>query len=92
VAERRLAPVHKGQARQVAEDMAHEIARFPQASLRADRRSVYVQHGLSEHTALEHEWYNCAGIFKAEGAAGAARFAKGAGRHGDFGDLTQSHE
>jgi enoyl-CoA hydratase len=68
--------------------MAHEIARFPQASLRADRRSVYLQHGLSAHAALEKEWTNCAGTFKAEGAAGVARFAKGAGRHGDFGNVT----
>jgi hypothetical protein len=32
--------------------------------------------------ALEREWDNSAGTFRAEGAAGAARFAKGAGRHG----------
>jgi enoyl-CoA hydratase len=79
--------VPNGQARRAAEDMAHEIARFPQASLRADRRSVYLQHGLSAHTALEKEWTNCAGTFKAEGAAGVARFAEGAGRHGDFGNV-----
>jgi len=78
----RLAP--KGQARQAAEAMAREIARFPQTSLRADRRSVYLQYGLSERSALEREWINCAGTFKAEGAAGVARFANGAGRHGDF--------
>ena len=83
--------VPKGQARQAAEDMAHEIARFPQASMRADRRSVYLQHGLSEHAALEREWTNCTGVFKAEGAAGVARFAKGAGRHGDFTHLTLPH-
>jgi enoyl-CoA hydratase/carnithine racemase len=34
----RLVP--KGQARDAAEEMAHMIARFPQAALRADRRSV----------------------------------------------------
>lgn len=78
----RLAP--KGHARQAAEAMAREIARFPQTSLRADRRSVYLQYGLSERSALEREWINCAGTFKAEGAAGVARFANGAGRHGDF--------
>ena len=84
--------VPKGQARQAAEDMAHEIARFPQASLRADRRSVYLQHGLSERAALEREWDNCTGTFKAEGAAGVARFAKGSGRHGDFGDLARPRD
>ena len=81
-----------GQARRAAEEMAHEIARFPQACVRADRRSVYLQHGLPEHTALEREWTNCTGVFKAEGAAGAARFAKGAGRHGDFSHLGWSHD
>ena len=77
--------VPSGQARRAAEDMAHAIARFPQAAVRADRRSVYLQHGLPEHAALEREWTNCTGIFAAEGAAGVARFVKGAGRHGDFG-------
>ena len=79
--------VPKGQARQAAEAMAHRIAKFPQVSLRADRRSVYLQQGLPVLAALEREWDNSAGTFKAEGAAGAARFAKGAGRHGDFGDF-----
>jgi len=76
--------VPRGQARQAAESMAQEIAGFPQACLRADRRSVYLQHGLPDDVALEREWTNCTGVFKAEGATGAARFAQGAGRHGDF--------
>ncbi|HEY0523378.1 MAG TPA: crotonase/enoyl-CoA hydratase family protein [Stellaceae bacterium] len=84
--------VPQGQARRAAEDMAHMIAQFPQAAMRADRRSVYLQQGLDEHAALEREWYNCTGIFKAEGAAGAAKFAKGAGRHGDFGNATQPQD
>jgi enoyl-CoA hydratase len=83
----RLVP--RGEARRAAEAMAQEIARFPQASLRADRRSVYLQYGLAERAALEREWSNCSGVFKAEGAAGAARFAEGAGRHGDFRNFAQ---
>ena len=79
--------VPKGQARKAAEEMAHRISKFPQVSLRADRRSVYLQEGLPILAALEREWDNSAGTFKAEGAAGAARFARGAGRHGDFGDF-----
>jgi enoyl-CoA hydratase len=74
----------KGQARSVAEDMAQEIARFPQACVRADRRSVYLQQGLGVRAALEQEWANSIGVVELEGVAGAARFAKGAGRHGDF--------
>ena len=79
-------------ARQAAEDMAQQIARFPQAAMRADRRSLYLTHGLADHAALEREWYNCTGVFKAEGAAGVAQFAKGAGRHGDFANHTPPHD
>src|SRR3954463_3089852 len=68
--------VPTGEARRAAEEMAHEIAGFPQLCARADRRSVYLQYGLPEHVAVEHEWNNCAGIFKAEGAAGVAAFAR----------------
>src|SRR6476659_5836020 len=39
--------VADGQSRQAAEAMAHEIARFPQDCMRADRRSVYMQEGLT---------------------------------------------
>jgi enoyl-CoA hydratase len=48
-----------------------------------------LQHGLPVRAALEREWTNCTGVFAAEGAAGAARFAKGAGRQGDFGNMAQ---
>jgi enoyl-CoA hydratase len=76
--------VPDGQARAGAEALALEIARFPQVCVRADRRSVYLQHGLSDADAVKREWTNCSGTFKAEGAGGAATFAAGAGRHGDF--------
>jgi len=84
--------VPEGKARQAAEDMALAIARFPQSAIRADRRSVYMQYGLSARAALEREWTNCSGVFAAEGAAGVARFAKGAGRHGDFADAMHAHD
>lgn len=76
--------VSKGKARQAAEEMAREIARFPQACMRADRRSVYLQQGLPVHEALRQEWYNGLDALKKEGIAGARRFADGVGRHGDF--------
>jgi enoyl-CoA hydratase len=79
--------VPDGSSRQFAEGMAHEIARFPQACLRADRRSAYMQHGLTLREAMRKEWYNGIPAFVAEGAAGAARFASGKGRHGSFRDL-----
>jgi enoyl-CoA hydratase len=79
--------VPDGESRAFAEAMAHEIARFPQACLRADRRSVYMQQGLSLREAMRKEWYNGIPAFVAEGAAGAARFASGKGRHGDFTEI-----
>jgi enoyl-CoA hydratase len=79
--------VPEGRSREMAEAMAHQIARFPQACTRADRRSVYAQQGLSIREGMRREWYNGIPAFFAEGAAGAARFASGKGRHGDFGDI-----
>ena len=79
--------VAQGQSRAFAEAMAHEIARFPQACMRADRRSAYAQQGLSLREAMRKEWYNGYPAFVADGAAGAARFASGKGRHGDFRDI-----
>ena len=79
--------VPKGQSRERAEALAHEIARFPQACMRADRRSVYRQEGFSLREAMRYEWENGVPALAAEGRAGAARFASGKGRHGDFGTL-----
>ena len=79
--------VPEGKSREFAEAMAHEIARFPQACMRADRRSAYAQQGLNLREAMRKEWYNGIPAFKAEGAAGAARFSSGKGRHGDFRDI-----
>jgi enoyl-CoA hydratase len=62
--------VPHGMTRQAAEDMAREIARFPQGCMRADRRSVYLQYGMPERVALEREWVSNTGIVEAEGAAG----------------------
>jgi enoyl-CoA hydratase len=79
--------VADGQARQRAEALAHEIARFPQACLRADRRSVYEQEGRPFAEAMRREWFNGVPALHAEGAAGAARFASGKGRGGRFEDI-----
>ena len=81
----RLAPA--GHARRVAEEMAHDIARFPQACMRADRRSVALARGTNTRTGLEREWANSRDIVALEGRAGAARFAAGKGRAGDFGEI-----
>ena len=78
--------VLEGGARAKAEALAHDIARFPQSCMRADRRSVRAQHGLSMHDAMRQEWRGS----KAEvtkGIEGATRFAAGRGRGGDFSDV-----
>ena len=75
-----------GDARAKAEALAHDIARFPQSCMRADRRSVRAQRGLSIRDALRQEWRGS----KAEvtkGIEGASRFASGKGRGGDFNDV-----
>jgi enoyl-CoA hydratase len=79
--------VPDGESRRRAEALAHEIARFPQGCMRADRRSVYLQEGLGTREAMRREWRNSLPAFYAEGAAGAARFASGKGRGGNFSDI-----
>ncbi len=79
--------VPKGQSRQAAERMAHEIARFPQECVRADRNSAYRQYGLSMRDALRQEYENGLSCLRNEGVTGAGRFAGGKGRHGDYGDI-----
>ena len=78
--------VLEGAAREKAEELAHNIARFPYSCVQADRRSARMQHGLSERDALRQEWWNSK-IEVTKGVEGAARFAAGKGRGGDFGDV-----
>ncbi|MFF8814716.1 crotonase/enoyl-CoA hydratase family protein [Streptomyces pactum] len=77
----RLVP--PGRSRAEAERLAGEIARFPQACLRADRASLLAQEGLPEQEALAAELRGGRAVL-GEARAGAARFAAGAGRHGGF--------
>jgi len=79
--------VPNGESRAAAEALAHEIARFPQGCMRADRHSVFLQEGLSEMDGLRSEWACSSGMVEREGASGAARFSAGKGRHGDFGAI-----
>ncbi len=79
--------VPPGTSRGAAERLAREIAAFPQACLRADRRSAYEQWDLPLAEALRAEHRGGAPILESESMEGAARFARGAGRHGAFGDV-----
>ncbi|SFF57400.1 enoyl-CoA hydratase [Fontimonas thermophila] len=77
--------VPAGQALTQAETLARQIAAFPQTCLRNDRRSVHAQWGLSEDAALANEFrLGLATLHSGETADGAGRFARGAGRHGQF--------
>ena len=73
-----------GGARQKAEELAHDIARFPQTCVRADRRSAIRSQGLAVRDGLIQEWDNGREALITDGVDGAARFAGGLGRHGDF--------
>jgi enoyl-CoA hydratase len=74
----------EGCAREKAEELAKEIARFPQTCVRADRRSAIKSRGLSLREALVQEWYNGREALVRDGVACASRFRDGFGRHGDF--------
>jgi enoyl-CoA hydratase len=74
--------VPPGHARIAAEALARELAELPQAALRADRTSAYLQHDLPLDRALAQELELGARAL-AEGAQGAARFTQGIGRHGE---------
>jgi enoyl-CoA hydratase len=77
--------VPRGQARAAAEALALEIARFPQTCLRSDRLSAYEQAGLPLRDALANELRRGLAVLESgESREGAARFARGAGRHGRF--------
>jgi len=76
--------VEEGSALPAAQAMAHEIARFPQAAVRADRRTVHEAYGLPLREAMRREWHNGVDAHFQEGATGAGRFAAGLGRGGDF--------
>jgi enoyl-CoA hydratase len=76
--------VPDGTAREAAQVMAAEIARFPQECMLTDRSSVHRQWSESLPDALRHEGKAGFPIVDLEARAGAERFAGGAGRHGSF--------
>ena len=73
--------VPKGQALAEARALAHQLAELPQAAMRADRMSAYLQHDLPMAEAQMQE-LELGSRALLEGAQGAARFASGAGRGG----------
>jgi enoyl-CoA hydratase len=75
--------VPDGHGRAAAEELAQQLASFPQSCMRGDRLSALEQEGLSEDAAIANELEH--GIRSlAEVQAGLERFRAGAGRHGSF--------
>lgn len=76
--------VPNGTARSAAEDLARELAQFPQVCMRGDRMSAYEQFDLGFQEAMANEFSHGLAALREETSAGAKKFAGGAGRHGSF--------
>jgi len=74
--------VPAGTALAAAQVLAAELASYPQECLRHDRLSLLEQDGLDEAAALAGEVRHGLESLAAGAADGAARFARGEGRHG----------
>ena len=75
--------VADGTSRIAAEELAREVAGFPQRCLREDRFSLLEGEGLEEPAAMANEFAH--GLRSLEDVqTGLERFQAGAGRHGSF--------
>lgn len=80
--------VPKGKAIEAAEALALQIAQFPQGCMRADRLSAYEQWDLPYDRAMANEFAHGRKVLSSgESRQGAARFAAGKGRGGNFSDI-----
>lgn len=84
LANRVVAP---GKALEAALTLADQMAAFPQDCMRNDRLSALEQWSLSLPAALAFEAEIGRDSLRAGASVGAARFADGKGRGGDFGDI-----
>ena len=77
--------VDLGQARVEAENLAREIAAFPQNCMKNDRLSVYSQMGLSIDDAMIKEFeLGLKTLESGEYLEGSKTFMEGKGKHGNF--------
>ena len=79
--------VPDGQARAEAERLGQALARFPQLCLRTDRASACAAFGDNLREALRAEAAAGEAPVREGALGGAARFAGGHGRGGNFGDI-----
>lgn len=76
--------VPAGSALETAQELARDIAAFPQTCVRQDRLSVLEQDGMDETAAMANEFEHGMVSVAADSVGGAERFASGEGRHGSF--------
>ena len=75
--------VEPAMALKAAMALARQLSAFPQGALRADRRSLRGQWGLSADDAMRAEFRGGMEVIASgEAQEGARRFARGVGRHG----------
>jgi enoyl-CoA hydratase len=75
--------VPAGQLLPRALELAEQLAGFPQETMLSDRRAAIEGAGLTFEEGLRLELVAAAGVLEAA-RRGAARFAAGEGRHGEF--------
>ena len=78
--------VPHGNSLKSAQELAQSITRFPQATMRADRLSVYRSFSQPLEVVLQQELDEATTTLP-DAVAGAKRFMNGAGRSGDFSKL-----
>lgn len=77
--------VEPGSALEHSQQLARQLAAFPQQCMRADRLSSYQQWDQSFEQAFKDEFEGGLEVIRSgETLEGASRFADGAGRHGQF--------
>lgn len=79
--------VPEGRALEAAVALAKDMARYPQTCLRTDRMTAHRQWGMAIEDALELEGVEGEKPLLEEAEKGAARFAEGRGRSGDFEEI-----
>ena len=77
--------VARGTTRAAAETLAALIAGFPPIAMTSDRQSAYESFDRDQQAAIQREMELSLQARRQESQSGAARFAKGEGRHGQFG-------
>ena len=76
--------VPRGKTRVEAEKLAAQIASFPPIAMTSDRQSAYESFDRAQASAIRREMELSMAARRQESQSGAARFAKGEGRHGKF--------